>query len=76
MPREGKNLYLPIRFSYNSVVSNNAKRHLEKPSLSLKESSPTPSAKAEPRFATREMTEKALKRVMEIHGEAFRKLAE
>ena len=55
-------------------MGNNAKRKTDK--LSLKETSPTPPAKAEPRYATREEMEKALKRVMELHGEAFRRLAE
>jgi len=76
MPSGGRNLYRRIRFGYNFVMSNNAKRKSEKPSLSLKETPPSPSAKAEPRYATREMMEKALKRVMDIHGDALRKLAE
>ncbi len=76
MPRGGTNLYLSIRFGYAFVVSNNAKRRTEKPPLSLKETPPAPPTKAEPRYATREMMEKALKRVIELHGEAFRKLAE
>jgi hypothetical protein len=57
-------------------VSNNAKHRRDKPPLSLKETAPSSTAKPEPRYATGEMTKKALKRVMEIHGEAFRKLAE
>ena len=75
MPSGGKTLYVPISLGYSCVVSNNAKRSTGKPSLSLKETSPSPKSKGEPRYATRKEMEKALKRVMEVHGEAFRKLA-
>jgi hypothetical protein len=77
MPSGGSNLYLRIRFGYDFVVSNNAKRRpTEKSSLLLKKNHPAPTAKSEPRYATREQMQKALKQVMEIHGEAFRRLAE
>ncbi len=76
MPSGGKTLYVAISLGYSCVVSNDADRKTDKASLSLKETPPTPPAKAEPRYATPEMLEKALKKVMAVHGEAFRKLAE
>jgi hypothetical protein len=74
MPSGGRNLYLPIRFGYGSIVSNNAKRNSEKRPLTPKE--PPATVRGEPRYATREQVDQALKRAMDIHSEAFRKLAE
>jgi hypothetical protein len=74
MPSGGNILYVRISLGYSCVVSNNAKRESNK--QSLKETPPPPTAEAEPRYATREEMEKALKRVMDVHGEALRKLAE
>jgi hypothetical protein len=57
-------------------VSNNNKRTAEKTSLSLKETPPASAVKGEPCYATREEMEKALQRVMKVHGAALKKLAE